>query len=175
MIRRLAKVALAAWKRKGGRQQYNNRIVNSMSERWMRAVPLLDDLRRWFDATRARLPAKSDTTKAIQYALNCWPALDYCCTDGRAAIDNLIAERALRGVALGRRNYLFAGFDTGGERAAAVYSLIGSARLNGLDPETYLHCVIKRIAGHAANRIDNLLPRNVALHLPATVSIPPIQ
>ncbi|KUZ77695.1 hypothetical protein WI73_20235 [Burkholderia ubonensis] len=91
----------------------------------------------------------------IQYALNHWPSLIYYCSDGRAEIDNLIAERALRGVAIGRRNYLFAGADTGGERAAAMYSLIGSARLNGLDPEAYLAYVLDRIADHPAIALTN--------------------
>lgn len=138
------------------------------SVRQARAVPLLDDMKRWFEATLATLSAKSDTTKAIQYALNRWPALIYYCSDGRAEIDNLIAERALRGVALGRRNYLFAGADSGGERAAAMYSLIGTARLNGLDPEAYLAYVLERIADHPINRIDELLPWNVASSLPST-------
>jgi hypothetical protein len=86
--------------------------------------------------------------------------------NGHSASDNLIAERALRGVAIGRRNFLFAGADSGGERAAAMYSLVGSARLNGIDPEAYLHYVIERIADHPANRIDELLPWNVAPLLP---------
>lgn len=98
-------------------------------------MPLLDAMKRWFEATLTTLSAKSDTTKAIRYALNRGPALIYYCRDGRVEIDNLIAERALRGVAIGKRNYLFAGADSGGERAAAMHSLIGTARLNGLDPE----------------------------------------
>lgn len=110
--------------------------------RQARAVPLLDDMKRWFDATLTTLSAKSDTTKAIRYALNRWPSLIYCCSDGRTEIDNLIAERALRGVAIGRRNYLFAGADTGGERAAAMYSLSGTVRMNRLDPEAYLSCIL---------------------------------
>ncbi|WP_346824828.1 IS66 family transposase [Ralstonia solanacearum] len=139
------------------------------------AAPLLDDMKRWFEAIVPTLSAKSDTTKAIRYALNRWPALVYYCSDGQAEIDNLIAERALRGVAIGRRNFMFAGSDSGGERAATMYSLIGSARLNGLDPEAYLHYVIERIADHPANRIDELLPWNVAEHLPATAKIAPIR
>lgn len=145
------------------------------SVRQARAVPLLDDMKRWFEATLATLSAKSDTTKAIQYALNRWQALIYYCSDGRAEIDNLIAERALRGVALGRRNYLFAGADSGGERAAAMYSLIGTARLNGLDPEAYLAYVLERIADYPANRVDELLPWNVASSLPPTARVEPIR
>ena len=77
-------------------------------------------------------------------------------------IDNNAAERALRAVALGRKNYLFAGSDAGGERAATLYSLIGTAKLNGLDPESYLRDVLSRIADHPINRIEELLPWNVA-------------
>ena len=77
------------------------------------------------------------------------------------AIDNSAAERSLRGVALGRKNYLFAGSDAGGERAAAIYSLIGSAKLNGLDPEAYLRHVLTCIADHPICRIDQLLPWNI--------------
>ncbi|MCA8306891.1 IS66 family transposase [Burkholderia seminalis] len=145
------------------------------SVRQARAVPLLDDMKRWFEATLAKLSAKSDTTKAIRYALNRWPALVYYCSDGCAEIDNLIAERALRAVALGRRNYLFAGADSGGERAAAMYSLIGTARLNGLDPEAYLAYVLERIADYPANRVDELLPWNVAPSLPPTARVEPIR
>ncbi|KVK75747.1 IS66 family transposase [Burkholderia sp. MSMB1498] len=145
------------------------------SVRQAQAVPLLDDMKRWFEATLATLSAKSDTTKAIRYALNRWPALVYYCSDGCAEIDNLIAERALRGVALGRRNYMFVGADSGGERAAAMYSLIGTARLNGLDPEAYLAYVLERIADHPANRVDELLPWNVAPSLSPTARVEPIR
>ncbi len=115
--------------------------------RQAQAVRLLADMKRWFEATQLTLAAKSDTTKAIQYALNRWPALAYYCNDGQAGIDNLPAEQALRGVVFGRHNYLFAGADSGGERAAAMCSLIGSARMNGIDPKAYLRHVIERIAG----------------------------
>jgi len=139
------------------------------------AVPLLEAMKRWFKTLLPTLSAKSDTTKAIQYALNRWPALAYYSGDGQAEIDNLIAERALRGVALGRRNFMFADSDSGGERAATMYSLIGSARLNGLDPEAYLHYVIERIADYPVNRVDELLPWNVAAHLPASAKTTPIR
>ncbi|VWC17152.1 putative transposase [Burkholderia lata] len=145
------------------------------SMRKARAIPLLDDMKRWFDARLTTLSAKSDTTKIIQYALNRWPPLIHYCSDGRVEIDNLITERALRGAAIGRRNYFFAGADTGGERAAAMYSLIGTARLNGLDPEAYLAYVRDRIADHPANRIDEPLPWNVAPSLPPTSRVEPIQ
>ena len=86
--------------------------------------------------------------------------------DGAIEIDNSAAERALRVVALGRKNYLFAGSDAGGERAAAIYSLLGSAKLNDLDPELYLRCVLERIADHPVNRIHEFLPWNLASELP---------
>ena len=88
------------------------------------------------------------------------------CDDGRIEIDNNTAERALRAVALGRKNYLFAGSDSGGERAAAIYSLIGAAKLNGLDPEAYLREVLTRIADHTINRIEELLPWNLVTSIP---------
>jgi hypothetical protein len=131
--------------------------------RQARARPALDSLHDWFEQTRAKLSRKSEVTTAINYALGRWSALLRYCDDGWLEIDNNAAERALRAVALGRKNYLFAGSDSGGERAAAIYSLIGSAKLNGLDPEAYLRNVLTRIADHPINRIAELLPWNVAL------------
>ena len=131
--------------------------------------PLLDSLRQWFEATLPQLSRKSETTAAIRYALVRWDALLRYIEDGHIEIDNNAAERSLRGVALGRKNYLFAGSDVGGERAAAIYSLIGSAKLNGLDPEAYLRQVLTRIADHPINRIDELLPWNLN-STPAEVS-----
>jgi len=106
---------------------------------------------------------------AIRYALSRWDALVRYIDDGHIEIDNNAAERSLRGVALGRKNYLFAGSDTGGERAAVIYSLIGSAKLTGLDPEAYLREVLTRIADYPINRIEELLPWNIA-STPAEVS-----
>jgi transposase len=131
--------------------------------RQARAKPLLDSMKAWLEATLTKLSAKSDTAAAIRYALARWPALTRYVDDGHLEIDNNAAERALRVVALGRKNYLFAGSNAGGERAAAIYSLLGSAKLNGLDPELYLHHVLDRIADHPINRINELLPWNVSL------------
>ncbi len=131
--------------------------------RQARARPLLDSMKAWLEATLAKLSRKSDTAAAIRYALSRWPALTRFVDDGHLEIDNNAAERALRVVALGRKNYLFAGSNAGGERAAAIYSLLGSAKLNGLDPELYLHHVLDRIADHPISKINVLLPWNVAL------------
>jgi transposase len=128
-----------------------------------RARPLLDDMKHWFKTCLTKLSKKSDVAVAIHYALGRWTPLLRYCDDGASEIDNNAAERALRAVALGRKNYLFAGSNAGGERAAAMYTLIGSAKLNGIDPEAYLSHVLTRIADHPINRIEELLPWNVGL------------
>ncbi|WP_027867328.1 IS66 family transposase [Massilia alkalitolerans] len=133
--------------------------------RQLHAKPLLDDLERWLHATLSTLSRKSDTAAAILYALKLWPALTCYVDDGRIEIDNSAAERALCGIALGRRNFLFAGADSGGERAAAMYGLIGTARLNGIDPEAWLRHVLTHIADHPVNRVDDFLPWNCAAKL----------
>jgi hypothetical protein len=126
---------------------------------------LLESLKQWLEETLVKLSKKSDTAMAVRYALGRWEALMRYCDDGRLEIDNNAAERALRAVALGRKNYLFAGSDRGGESAAAIYSLIGTAKLNGIDPESYLRNILSRIAEHPINRIEELLPWNLAEEL----------
>ncbi|MFL0587507.1 transposase, partial [Sphingomonas olei] len=118
-------------------------------------------LREVLDAALRRLSPKSDMAKAIAYGTKRWPALCRFLGDGRLEIDNNIAERALRGVAVGRRNWLFAGSRAGGERAAAIYTVIQTCKANGVDPQAYIADVIARVAGDwPATRWDELMPWN---------------
>jgi transposase len=130
--------------------------------RLARAGPELASLHSWLGSVLPTLSKKSELATAIRYALSRWIALTRYRDDGRVEIDNNTAERALRCVALGRKNWLFAGSDDGGERAASIYTLVGTAKLNDLNPEAYLRHVLGRIADHPINRIDELLPWNVA-------------
>jgi transposase len=129
--------------------------------RQSRAAPLIEELAAFLDATLPRLSGKSELAGAIRYARSRWAVLTRYLTDGRLEISNNAAERAIRPLALGRKNWLFAGSDSGGERAAAMYTLIETAKLNGLNPEAYLCDVLARIADHPINRIAELLPWNV--------------
>jgi transposase len=138
--------------------------------RQLQTKPKLEALKQFFETSLAQVSRKSDLAEAIRYALTRWIALTRFTDDGRIEIDNNAAERALRCVALGRKNFLFAGSDAGGERAAAIYSLIGTAKLNGLDPEAYLRYVIAHINEQPINRVDEMLPWNVADKLIATHS-----
>lgn len=127
------------------------------------AVPLLASLRSWLEEQSRRLSSKTDLAKAIRYALTRWDAFTRYGSDGRLGIDNNPAERSLRGIALTRKNFLFLGSDAGGARAAILYTVLESAKLNGLDPEAYLAGVITAMAaGHAITRLDALLPWNWA-------------
>lgn len=130
-----------------------------------RAGPLLDALQRWLLDTRAKVSVKSDLAAAIHYALKRWTALTRYCDDGGIEIDNNAAERTLRGPVLSRKNFLFAGSDAGGERAAVLYTLLETAKLNDLNPEAYLRLVLKRIAEHPINALHKLLPWTVASHI----------
>ena len=156
VLRRIAKLYAIEAQIRGQAPDLRQRIRQQQSR------PLLDSLELWLRERLLTLSTQSDTTKAINYMLNQWQALIYYCDDGVAEIDNNIAENALRGCCLGRKNFLFLGADSGGERAAAMYSLIGSARLNGIDPEAYLRHVFTLIADHPVNRVAELLPWNVA-------------
>jgi transposase len=122
-------------------------------------APLLDAFFAWAEATLARMSAKSELAEAFRYIIKRRVALSRFVTDGRLEADNNIAENAMRAIAVGRRNYLFAGSDSGGERAAAIYTIVQTAKLNGLNPEAYLTDILTRIAeGHPINRIAELMP-----------------
>ena len=129
--------------------------------RMEKAKPKLDALAAWMDAQLQLISGKGDLAKAIRYARSRWEALTCYCADGRLEISNNAAENAVRPVSLGRKNWLFAGSDTGGERAAIFYTLIRSAKMNGLEPEAYLRDVLTRIGEHPVNAIDDLLPWNI--------------
>lgn len=107
------------------------------------------------------LSRHSDTAKAFAYLLKQWKALNVYCSNGQVEIDNNIAENALRGVAVGRKNWLFAGSDSGGEHAAVLYSLIGTCRLNNVEPEKWLRYVIEHIQDWPANRVREPAGRDI--------------
>jgi transposase len=121
---------------------------------------LVADLENWMRAERAKLSRHNDIAKAMDYMLKRWPAFTRFLEDGRICLTNNAAERALRCVALGRRSWTFCGSDRGGERAAAIYTLIATAKLNDIDPEAWLADVLRRINDHPASRLDELLPWN---------------
>jgi hypothetical protein len=118
----------------------------------------LDRLAEWLDQQLRLLSGKSELAGAIRYARSRWDALTVYVDDGRLEISNNAAENAIRPVTLGRKNWLFAGSDAGGDRAAIFYTLIRSAKLNGLEPEAWLRDVLGRIGDHPVNRLDELLP-----------------
>src|SRR6478735_3918785 len=142
------------------------RSINGQSAERRRAVrqvltaPLVADLESWLRQQRAKLSRGNDLAKAVDYMLKRWPAFTRFLDDGRICLSNNAAERALRGIALGRKSWLFAGSDRGGQWAAAIYSLIVTAKLNDVDPQAWLADVLACIAGHPARRIDELLPWN---------------
>ena len=122
------------------------------------SVPRLERLEAWLRDVQARALPKSPIGQAINYTLENWTALTRYTQDGRLEIDNNAAERALRAVVIGRKNWLFAGSERGGHAAATLYSLIASAKRNGLDPFAYLRDLLARIPTHPHRRIDQLLP-----------------
>ena len=134
--------------------------VERLAVRQREAAPLLTELKSFLDKALTEISGKSNLAKAIRYALTRWTALTRYTTDGRLEMTNNAVERAIRPLALTRKNYLFAGADSGGTRAAAMYTLIETAKMNGLDPEAYLRDIIARIADHPINRIAELLPWN---------------
>ena len=131
-----------------------------LAVRCLRSAPILADLEPWLRLQQERLSRKSEVGKAVTYALKRWVALTRFVEDGRICLSNNAAERALRGIAVGRHNWTFAGSDRGGERAGAIYTLIGTAKLNGVDPQAWLADVLARLPDHPAKRIGGLLPWN---------------
>ena len=140
------------------------RTINGMSAgdrlaaRKQQSRPVVAGLENWMRAERARLSRHAETAKAIDNMLTRWPAFTRFLDDGRICLSNNAAERALHGIALGRRAWLFAGSDRGGERAAAIYTLIATAKLNDINPQAWLVDVLARIADHPASRLHELLP-----------------
>jgi transposase len=130
------------------------------TERIRRAAPILAAFKLWLDKTYAKSPPRGELAKAIHYTLNRWKALQRYLADGMLAIDNNPVENAVRGIALGRKNWLFAGSEGGGHRAALFYTLIESAKLNGVDPHAYLAHVLERLPSAKAVDLDSLLPWN---------------
>jgi transposase len=128
--------------------------------RQIRVAPLVASLEQWMRAERGKLSRHAEVAKAMDYMLKRWEAFTRFLHDGRICLTNNAAERGLRCVALGRKAWLFAGSDRGGERAAAMYSLIATAKLNGIDPRAWLADVLARIADHPASRLHELLPWN---------------
>jgi transposase len=131
-----------------------------MAVRTERSRPLILELEGWLREQRARISKNSDTGKAIDYSLKRWAALTRFLDDGRVCMTNNVAERELRAVAVGRRNWTFAGSDEGGRRAAAVYTLIATAKLNDVDPQAWLADMLSRLLDYPAKRISDLLPWN---------------
>ena len=125
-----------------------------------RSAPVVAELEAWLRAERARLSRHAPVAKAMDYMLKRWPGFTRFLEDGRICLTNNAAERALRGIALGRKSWLFAGSDRGGERAALMYTLIVTAKMNDVDPQAWLADVLARIAEHPARRLDELLPWN---------------
>ena len=124
------------------------------------SAPLVADLHTWMIAERAKLSRAAEAAKAMDYMLKRWDAFARFLEDGRVCLTNNAAERALRGIALGRKSWLFAGSDRGGQRAAIMYSLIVTAKMNDVDPQAWLADVLGRIASHPAQRLDELMPWN---------------
>ena len=128
--------------------------------RGARVAPLVADLEAWMRTERARLSRHSDVAKAMDYMLKRWDSFSRFLADGRVCLTNNAAERELRGIALGRKSWLFAGSDRGGERAAVMYTLIQTAKLNDVDPQAWLADVLARINDHNIQNLDQLLPWN---------------
>ena len=153
----------------GSRSMANGKSPDERLEARQRlSAPLVTDLERWLRGERAQLSKHAKVAKAIDYLLspNHWPGFTRFLEDGRICLTNNAAERSLRGVALGRKSWLFAGSERGGQRAAAMYSLIGTAKLNDIDPQAWLADVIARISDMPVSRLPELLPWNWSTETP---------
>ena len=135
-------------------------VERRLDSRRERSKPLVERLKAWMLAERAKFSGHNGVARAMAYMLVRWQAFAASLDDGRICLSNDAAERALRGIALGRKSWLFAGSDRGGHRAAAMYSAIVTAKMSGIDPQAWLADVFARIAGHPAHRLDELLPWN---------------
>jgi hypothetical protein len=158
-------VAREALDRIGALYDIESRIAGQnadtrLAARQAHSKPKVEAFRAWAAQQVARIPAKGDLANAFRYALTRWPSFCLFLDDGRVAIDNNAAERALRPIGIGRHNWPFAGSDTGAETLARAMTIIETAKMNGLDPQAYLTDVIARINDHKINRIDDLLPWN---------------
>ena len=131
-----------------------------------RSAERVEALERWMRIERAKLSRHAEVAKAIDYMLKRWPAFTRFLDDGRICLTNNAAERALRGLALGRKSWLFAGSERGAERAAVMYTLIQTAKLNDVDPQAWLADVLARIADTPQTRLEELLPWNWAANHP---------
>ena len=156
-------IAKAALDRIGALFEIERTIVGQPAEirrsvRQRTARPRIDELATWLDEQLQKIPGRSDLAGAIRYARSRWAALSRYLDDGRLEISNNAAENQIRPLALGRNNWLFAGSDAGGERAAAFYTLIRTAKLNGIEPEAWLTDVIASIGAHPINRLAEFLP-----------------
>jgi hypothetical protein len=135
-------------------------VEQRLAARSEQSAALLADLEAWMREERARLSRHAPVAKAMDYMLKRWDGFARFLEDGRICLTNNAAERALRGLALGRKSWLFAGSDRGGDRAAAMYTLIVTAKMNDIDPQAWLADVLARIAEHPVQRLDELLPWN---------------
>jgi transposase len=146
-------------------REINGRSVEErLALRRARVAPLVSDLESWMRKEYAKLSRHSDVAKAMNYMLSRWDTFTRFLHDGRICLTNNAAERALRGIALGRKSWLFAGSDRGGERAAVMYTLIQTARINDVDPQAWLADVLASINDHNIQRLDQLLPWNWKNH-----------
>lgn len=139
--------------------------------RYTRSRPLVEALNAWLRQNRAKLWAKAPVAKAIDYMLERWRAFTRFLDDGRICVSNNAAERAIRPIAVGRPNWTFAGSDAGGRHAAAMYTLIETAKLNGIDPRAWLADVLARLPDHPAKRVSELLPWNWSLPEPQALAV----